>query len=526
VKSIVGILGWLGIVLVAAALVFWHFRPDQPMLFRGLAIAGLVVTLVYAATQWRDIQRSFAGRRMQYGSIATGSVVIFIAILAGINWVANRQNKRWDLTESKQFSLSDQTKQIITTLKAPLHIKVFYAPDQNGQSPIQSYRDQLEGYQYLSSQVSVDYVNAQNSPTEAEKNAVTAVPTIILEYGGRTQRATSTDESSMTNALKKVIEGKAKKAYFTQGHGERDIDDQSTRQGYKAISAALTDENFDVAKLQIAQQGSIPADATVIVIAGPTTDFLPQETELLRGYLKNGGKVFLMIDPPAKGGTVQATSLIALAKEWGIQVGDDIVVDPRGQMIGADASVPVGTPLQHPITNDFRKMSAFRLARSVVPTQGGTDGHTAQSFEQTGDGSWAETDVKGLYATGKPEKNLDKGDKNGPVSLAAAVSAPAMGAATPAGPDAPKPESRLVVIGDSDFASNADANFQGNADLFLNTMNWLAQQENLIAIRPKNPEDRRLQLTADQQWMVNVFVLAIVPLLLFGNAFRLYWKRR
>jgi ABC-type uncharacterized transport system involved in gliding motility auxiliary subunit len=477
-------------------------------------------------TQWREIGRSFSGRRMQYGSIATGSVLIFVGILVGLNWVSNRQNKRWDLTESKQFSLSDQTKQIITSLKAPLHIKVFWAPDQQGQSPVQGYRDQLDGYQYLSSQVSVEYVNAQNSPTEAEKNAVTAVPTIVLDYGGRTQRATSTDEQSMTNALKKLIEGKAKKAYFTEGHGERDIDDQSSRQGFKAVSAALADENFEVAKLQIAQKGSIPADATVLVIAGPTGDFLPQETDLVRAYLKNGGKVMLMLDPPVKGGTVQATSLIALAKEWGIQVGDDVVVDPNGQLIGADASVPVGMPVAHPITNDFKKMSAFRLARSVIPTQGGADGKTAQTFVQAAAGSWAETDVKGLYATGTPKKDLDKGDKNGPVSLGAAVSAPAAGAPAAAGPDAPKPESRLVVFGDTDFATNNDLSFQGNGDLFLNAMNWLAQQENLIAIRPKNPEDRRLQLTADQQLMVNWFVLAIVPLLLFGNAFRLYWKRR
>ena len=263
----------------------------------------------------------------------------------------------------------------------------------------------------------------------------------------------------------------------------------------------------------------------MVVVAGPTGDFLPQETDLLRGYLKNGGKVLLLLDPPAKGGTVQATGLIALAKEWGIQIGEDLVVDPNGQLIGADASVPVGMPAPHAITNNFKKMSAFRVARSVVPAEGGLEGRHAVAFVQTGPGSWSETDVKGLYATGKPEKNLDKGDKNGPVSIGAAASAPASGGA-PAGADAQKPESRIVVVGDSDFASNGDFGFQGNGDLFLNAMNWLAQQENLIAIRPKNPEDRRLQLTADQLSAVNWFAIGVVPLLLFGNAFRLFWKRR
>jgi ABC-type uncharacterized transport system involved in gliding motility auxiliary subunit len=283
-----------------------------------------------------------------------------------------------------------------------------------------------------------------------------------------------------------------------------------------------------VNKVQLAQTGSIPADATVLIVAGASTDFLPQETDLVRGFLAKGGKLLLLIDPPEKGGTTQPVSLIALAREWGIKVGDDLVVDPNGQLIGADASVPVGMPVPHAITNNFAKMTAFRVARSVAPIEGGADGKIAQTFVQSGDQSWAESDVKALYATGLPEKDLAKGDKNGPISVAAAVSAPADGAApaADAAPDAPQPESRLVVFGDSDFASNGDLGFQGNADLFLNTVNWLAQQENLIAIRPKDPEDRRVQLTQAQQARIKWASLLIIPLVLFGNAFRVYWKRR
>jgi ABC-type uncharacterized transport system involved in gliding motility auxiliary subunit len=485
-----------------------------------------VVTGLYALSQWRDIGRSFQQRNVQYGSIAAGSIAMFLAIVVAVNWMASRRTVRWDLTDTKQFSLSEQTQQIVTNLTSPLTIKVFHGP----QESTDRYRDQLEGYQYHSSQVSVEYINAVAKPTEAEAAEVTAVPTLILQYEGRTQRATSADEQAVTNALKKLIEGKAKKAYFTQGHGERDPDDAQNRSGYRGAGAALADENFDVAKLQLAQEAAIPADATVIVVAGATTDFLPQEADLLRTFLTNGGKVLLMIDPPAKGGTQQPDSLIALASEWGIQVGNDLVVDPRGQLIGADASVPVGMPVPHAITRDFKLMTAFRIARSVGPVEGGVEGKVAQSFVQTGDESWAEADVKGLYETGTPDRNLDKGDKGGPVSVAAAVSAPAAADATPpADPttaDAPTPESRLVVFGDSDFAANGDLGFQGNSNLFLNTMNWLAQQEDLIAIRPRDPQDRRIQLTQDQQTRVFWVTLVIIPLLLFGNAVRVYRKRR
>jgi ABC-type uncharacterized transport system involved in gliding motility auxiliary subunit len=251
---------------------------------------------------------------------------------------------------------------------------------------------------------------------------------------------------------------------------------------------------------------------------------------MIGAYLKDGGKVLMLIDPPDKGGTVQPTSLMALAKSWGIQINDGLIVDPQGQLVGANASVPVGMPSEHAITKGYRIVSAFPLARSVGPIDGGTDGKFAQKVVETGAESWTESDVKGLYETGRPEKNLDKGDKAGPLSVGAAVSAPAAapGAApdTPPPPaDGPKPESRLVVFGDSDFATNRWVRQLGNGDLFLNSVNWLAQQEDLITIRPREPEDRRIEMTQSAGWAVFFFMCAI-PLLLFVNAIRVYWKRR
>jgi ABC-type uncharacterized transport system involved in gliding motility auxiliary subunit len=522
VKKLLGILGWVGIGLVVAAVTLRIAKPELDYIYRNLAIAGLIVTVIYALSQWRDIGRSFQSRGAQYGSLALGGILLFLGVLVAVNWIASRRTVRWDLTTSKEFSLSEQTKQIVQNLKKPLHILVFHGP----QESTQGYRDRLESYQFLSSQVSVEYINAVKEPARSEKYEIAAVPTLILEYEGRTQRATSAEEMPVTNALKKVIEGQSKKAYFIQGHGERDPDDPG--RGYQGAKAALMDENIQVDKLILAQKGAVPPDTTVLVIAGPTGDFLPQETEAVRNFLKNGGKVLLMFDPPPKGGAAQPTSLIALAKEWGIEVGNDIVVDPNGQIVGFDASVPVGMPAPHTITKSIRKMTAFPMSRSLTAVEGGADGKFAQKVVQTGDQSWAEADVKALYETGRPEKQTDKGDKAGPITIVAAVSAPATGAPPPAGagPDAPKPESRLVVTGDSDFATNQALGIQGNGDLFLNIMNWLAQQEDLIAIRPKDPEDRRIQLTEAQLKGILWLTMAIIPLLLFGNAVRVYRKKR
>jgi ABC-type uncharacterized transport system involved in gliding motility auxiliary subunit len=189
-------------------------------------------------------------------------------------------------------------------------------------------------------------------------------------------------------------------------------------------------------------------------------------------------------------------------------------------------------PVAHPITENVRVMTAFPIARSAAPIDGGVNGHIAQKVLETSPQSWAESDIKGLYATGRPERNLDKGDQAGPITLASAVSAPATQAPAPAAgaakpdADAPKPESRLVVVGDSDFISNQAMGITGNREIFLNMANWLAQQEDLIAIRPKSAQDRPITMTADQGQMVFWFTMVIVPLLLFGNGVRVWWRRR
>jgi len=183
----------------------------------------------------------------------------------------------------------------------------------------------------------------------------------------------------------------------------------------------------------------------------------------------------------------------------------------------------------HPITDNFRYITAYPLARSMTPIEGGVNGRNAQKIVETSRNSWAETDLKDLSA-GKPAKQ-DPSDKQGPVALAAAISVAA--AAPPAakppanGENPPKPpETRIVAFGDSDFASNGAVNVQGNRDLFLNSVNWLAQQENLIAIRPHDPEDRRITLTADQMRRIFYLTVLIVPGLILLAGVQTWWRRR
>jgi ABC-type uncharacterized transport system involved in gliding motility auxiliary subunit len=524
VNRILSLIGYLGTALVFAALAIRFGYPAKEQWAYYLAWAGLVCVLVYTLSQWREIGQVFSRRQAKYGTLAAVSVLVVLGILVAINYIGSKQNKRWDLTATKQFSLADQSRNVLTKLDAPLEVLVFA---QDAEFP--RYRDKLKEYEYASKNVKTEYIDPDKKPTIAKQHQVQQYGTLVLNYKGRTERVTSDNEQDITNGVIKVVSGEQRKIYFTQGHGEKDTV-SAERDGYNTIATALGRENYTVEKVAIAQQGAVPDDASVVIVAGPRIDFFPPEVDALKKYLDKGGKLLLELDPPDKADSPPLTNLIALARDWGVDVGNNVVVDVSGmgRLIGTDASVPVvATYPSHAITQRFSYLTAFPLSREAAPISGGTSGRIAQPFIETGARSWAEADVKSLLASGEVALDESKGDKKGPIVIGAAVSAPLASAEPPKpGDDAPKPETRVAVVGDSDFAANGGLGVQGNRDLFMNVVGWLSQQENLISIRPKEADDRRITLTATQQNNITWLSLLIIPGCVFGTGIYTWWRRR
>jgi len=525
-NRIAGIVGWIGTALVAVAVGIRLFKPEFANYGYWLAWSGLACVVVYMLAQWRDVAKAMGKKQTRLSTIALSGVLIVLGLLIAVNYLASRRNHRWDLTANKQFSLSPQTRQILEKLDAPVSVLVFDRPTE-----FDKFRDRLSEYQYISNKVSIEYLDPDKQPVRANQNQVQTYGTVVFGYKGRTERVISSDEQALTNGLIKLITGTERKIYFLQGHGEKDTGD-SEREGYSAVASALGSENFKVETLSLAQQQNVPSDATVVVVAGPKTDLFPPEVSALSTYLSKGGKVLLLLDPPDKASTQALTNLIALAKAWGIDVGNNVVVDVSGigRLIGTDEFMPVAAPPYptHPITDKFRLITAYRLARSVGAASAPPSGRSPQSFIQTSANSWAETDLSDLFGGKAAENNKDK-DLQGPVSLGAAASEEIKDAKASDpkkdGDATKKLEARVAVIGDSDFVTNSLLGVQGNRDLFLNTLNWLSQQENLISIRPKDPDDRRITLTADQQRWVKFLALLILPAAIFGAGI-FNWSRR
>ena len=549
-QKVLGTLGWAGIACVAGGIIVRFAMPEQEEVWYWALIAGIVLILLYGVGQWRDLLGVWGRRQARYGALAWTSIILAVLILAAINFVLARQNKRWDLTAAKQYSLAEQTIQILASLEAPMRMMVF-AQDVD----FPRYRDQLAEYEYTSTHVSLEFIDPDKNPAQANQYDVQSYNTIVLEYEDRVERVVNGQEQELTNALIKVIEGRESKVYFVQGHGEKDPEESSERNGYSAFGDALRLDNLAVETVVLAQTGEVPNDASVVIVAGPSADYFQAEVDILRAYLESGGKLLMLLDPDEGADTADHSGLIALAAEWGIEVGKDVVVDVSGvgQLLGTDVTVPVAADYPpHPIVDGFALLTAFPMARSVNPISGGVDGRTATQFVTTSSRSWAETNMAEL-AGGEVAMNEGE-DVTGPITIGAAVSvvvdAPeASTDSTDAGPEtadgedagaedvageegneeeeeSSPPEARLAVIGDSDFASNSYLGIQGNRDLVLNAVNWLAQQEDLIAIRPREAEDRRITLTAAQQRNLNVLTLLMIPALIFGAGVHTWWRRR
>lgn len=523
-QRIFSLLGWLGTAVVFGAVAIRFVRPEWDQYGTWAAWTGLGLVLLYTIGQWREILEYFRRRQARYGAVATVGVAVALAIVVAVNYVASRQNRRWDLTANRQNSLSEQTVKVLQSLTAPVKFTVF-----ERQTEMERFRGRLTEYTYHSSQVSVDYVDPDTRPVVAREFDIQAYGTVVIDYMGKRERVTTDAEQDITNGLIKAMSTMERKVYFLQGHGEKEPN-RTERDGYSAVSGSLRRDNYAVERLVLAQQKEVPDDATVLLIAGPTSDILDTEAEAIRRYLARAGKLMVMLDPPVGPQAAPLPNLESIIQEWGVTPGSNVVVDLSGATNDPSIAVAATYPM-HAITERFATLTIYPLARSIAAVEGGVNGRTPTTIVETSRQSWAESNLASLSGEGGVSMDEASGDKVGPVSLGVAVSAAAESPAPAAGTTAPaadtlKPETRLVVLGDSDFPSNAYGGVPGNVNFFANAISWLAQQENLIAIRPTEAQDRRVTMTPRQQSAVFWASILVMPGLVFFAGIYTWWRRR
>lgn len=462
------------------------------------------------------------------------AIVLALALLGMVNWLGFRHYVRSDWTGSQMYSLSDKSVNILRDLKDPVRVIVFMT---SGSPLYTEAKELLSRYQATSPKVTVEYIDPDREPLRTQQLAqefgVSVANTVVFAAADRKKYVTSDQlaeydysgyqmgqapkmkafkgEEQFTSAIMGVVNPKMPKIYFTTGHGEADPDGPAEG-GLSQLKEVLKRDNLAVEKTNLLS-GVAPEDCDLLVVAGPRATFAPNELTAFKAYLDRGGRVFVMLDP-VLGERVAPSGLETLLKGYGVQVNEDLVVDPgrRLPFVGLE-SVYATDFRPHPVADAMQGLAVLLpVARSVTTVT--APGATSTILFTTSDQGWGETDLQSIAAR-KPVAK-DAKDTQPPVSLGVAAQS-----------ESDKDKGwRLVVIGNSVFLSNAYEANAGNQNLALNAINWLVKREQALGIAPRAPEQVNLFLNASQMRNIVLISLVGLPGLAILAGVMVWWRRR
>jgi gliding motility-associatede transport system auxiliary component len=493
--------GSLGAVMVLAGAIRYAIENEFTTFTKILLITGGALALLALVASYREIISYFSRRSSKLGANVFILGVAFLAILVFLNFLGYRHHKRFDWTSQKLYTLSGQTHKIVSGLTKDVDIIQF------AKSPKSDFSDVMSEYSYLSPHIHFRVVDPQERPDLAKEYGVSRMGQVVVACGLHNEKLENTEEQDITSAILRVTRDTQKTICFIEGHGEKSITSQGA-DGYSTASAELGKEDYQTKSVNLVTSNGVPSDCDVVVDVGPTQAFFPQEAQMLEKYLDDGGKAMLLIDPDTD------PKLDDIFNAWNINASNDTVIDASGvgRLFGTGPAVPLVTDYgDSPITRNFqRTMTFFPLARTVSLANQNSPAVKGTELLKTSPASFAVKKISGSSVKFDP-----KTDQRGPLSLGVAVEK-----------KEGKKTGRVVVIGDSDFASNRWVSMQRNGDLFYNAVNWLSEESNLISIRPKSPENRRVDLTEAQQRGLSLLIIYILPLIVLLGGLTIWLKRR
>jgi gliding motility-associatede transport system auxiliary component len=500
-----------GACLVAGYLRYTIQQDELLLTSKILLIAGGVLLLAAIVIGFGQIVIFFSRRSSQLGTNAVILSVAVIAILGVLDFIGFRHSKRFDLTTEKMFSVSDQTRKIVGGLQKDVTIIRFARPSDSTPES-QRFEDLMIEYKHLSPHFQFKDVNPQEKPEIAKEYGAKAFGDVIVASGQKKVNLEGSpeggfSESDVTNTILKVTRDTVKTVCFVTGHGEKSLTDSGV-DGYAQIGENLKKETYATNTINLFTGDGVPSDCDVLVIAGPTKPFFPQEVEKISKYLDAGGKALIEVDPETD------PKLDPLFQQWNVNVGNNVVIDASGmgQLLGTGPEIPLVVEYgDSPITKSLaRQMTYFPIARTASIADKSKSDIESVELLKTSPKSFTKAKLEHTV------KYDPKTDTLGPLSLGVAASK-----------KIGDKSARLVVVGDSDFATNQVLGGPGSdGDLFLNSVNWLAQDEDLISIRPKAETSRRIALTLGQAtaltWIDRFFLPGLVILI----GISIWWRRR
>lgn len=476
-----------------------------------ISIAVMILGIaLYAILSPDSIRRFFTGRQARYGS---NSLILTLAVL-GIIFVANyivfNNPKSWDLTEDKSNTLSDATLQILATLPDNVTATAFYSATLNTASAeelLQKFKSNSNG------KFDFAFVDPDANPVAAREAGITGDGKVMLQMGETKEIAAFVSEEELARTLIRLISPEARTVYFLQGHGEPSIESGGDL-SYAIARDTLEQKNYTVSMLNLISEGEIPEDAEVVIVAGPTKPLGVREVNLLKDYVEAGGSLVVMQDPRLFTEFGEAPDPLAeyLLTDWGISLNEDIIIDFSGVTQNAldAASLQYNS---HPITQNLNQQYIVILpqARSISLTTIADDVVTTPLIS-TSENSWGETSV--LVDGENPEFD-EATDLPGPLTMAAAG-------------ENTTTSGRVVVVGNSLYATDTVFDAYGNGNLFINSVDWAAEQEDLLTIPVRETTARVFQPPTQGSFLILVVIVVFVlpGMVVFAGVYSWFTRRK
>ena len=526
----------LGIAALFLALLVRFFLPELTVSVFGLLILTLILLLISILGARAEIKTFSRSKRFRYGLNTLVMITLFVIIMILANYMGILKHQRYDLTASGRFTLAPQTVNVIKGFKEPVKALCFFPEDIQYENPKRKAQDLLEEYRFFNKYFSFRFIDPESQPALARQYKIRQYGTIVFMSGAKQKAVLTPTEQNFTGALLEVSGARAKKVYFLTGNGERDINNND-QDGYRLALMGLIRDLYQVQTLNLTLNNEIPPDCAVLIMAGTKKGLPPEVVKTIRIFLERHGKLLMLIDPNPP------EEVKEILEAWGLTVKEGRVMDP-GAYVAPDIAVPAVFKNQYPPvvitsgldTTYFPDAVSFDLSKEL--------GRTLETMIKEGEvkAGWPLKAVQSQnlailpVVLTTPESWMEKGEKKSlgpekmrsPQALGAMIIAggPVLAGAPPGQPEKREKLTRLIVIGDSDFSSNPHFGNGGNGDLFLNSVNWLAEEEHLISIRPKPYSFRKLLVNNNQLRFIRYSSLGLLPLftLILGGI--IWWRKR
>lgn len=509
-RSLLSLLLFILIALYLTIVALWISIPDELTLNISTTAFTLAMTALYIILERRRYKKWYKSPRFRKLITSAITFVLILGNLALVNYLVFKHPTQYDFTISKVHTLSDQTAKAVKQLDEDLKFTIF-----SSRAYFPNIKGLLDLYQLKSNNIKIDFVDSELDPVKVKQYGIDRPNSILANYKGKSQIIYDLSELGITNALIKLQRDKNPLFYYSVGHREILLNDES-KSGASFLRDSMKRSNYDLQEIVLASLGKIPSNVDGLIILGPKDGFHVNELIIIEEYVKAGGKLLVALDPNFKSDTLGELRL--LLKKWGLNISNDLVVDKLNFVNGSSGSVPIIKKFNksHPLSRDITGQMFFPLVSSVSywgeAEHGGKGKTNFLAYTTTFPASWAEKNLN-EFKTGKVKYDLDK-DLKGPV--------PVMGIWES---NSQSNKGRIVAFGNSSFIVNGYTKFSPNFSLFLNSMTWMMNENHLISFNTPTVKSEPVFISRPQLGIIFYFSVLIAPFILLAGAFVNYRRR-